>query len=230
MKAKHAFSSRLGWGSLASAVGLLLAGGGAAQTPSDGSLEEITVTGTRIRVTDGMAEPVPVTTMTPEELKSFEPGSTIAEQLDALPQFFNSGTAQRGGPGLFGDGGGSYLDMRGLGRDRTLVLFDGLRVPPADKRGQVNGRSIGGLRRGRARRRDELRARPRLRGHQIQRRHGRQRFQQRRPELQRLVRGRFRDRRAAQHHWVDRDASRRRGQSQSRRPRPRLVSALGLRE
>ena len=28
--------------------------------------------------------------------------------------------------------------MRGLGRDRTLVLFDGLRVPPADKRGQVN--------------------------------------------------------------------------------------------
>jgi iron complex outermembrane receptor protein len=138
MKAKYAFCSRLGWGSLASAVGLLLAGGGAAQTPSDGSLEEITVTGTRIRVTDGMAEPVPVTAMTPEELKIFEPGSTIAEQLDALPQFFNSGTAQRGGPGLFGDGGGSYLDMRGLGRDRTLVLFDGLRVPPADKRGQVN--------------------------------------------------------------------------------------------
>jgi outer membrane receptor protein involved in Fe transport len=27
---------------------------------------------------------------------------------------------------------------KSLGRDRTLVLFDGLRVPPADKRGQVN--------------------------------------------------------------------------------------------
>jgi iron complex outermembrane receptor protein len=138
MKAKHAFSSRLVWGPLASAIGLLLAGGGAAQTAPDGSPEEITVTGTRIRATDGMAEPVPVTTMTTQELALYAPGSTVAEQLDALPQFFNSGTAQRGGPGLFGDGGGSYLDMRGLGRDRTLVLFDGLRVPPADKRGQVN--------------------------------------------------------------------------------------------
>lgn len=101
-------------------------------------LEEVTVTGSRIRRTDGMAEPTPVTTLTPAELSTFEPGSTVAEQLDALPQFFTTGTAQRGGPALFGDGGGSYLDMRGLGRDRTLVLLDGLRLPPADKRGQVN--------------------------------------------------------------------------------------------
>jgi iron complex outermembrane receptor protein len=127
--------------SVAAALVPLLGAGGAAhaQGGADAPVpEEITVTGTRIRMTDGMAEPVPVTTMTPDELKTFAPGSTVAEQLDALPQFFNTGTAQRGGPGLFGDGGGSYLDMRGLGRARTLVLFDGLRVPPADKRGQVN--------------------------------------------------------------------------------------------
>jgi outer membrane receptor protein involved in Fe transport len=124
---------------LAAAIGSLLVGGGAAaQAPAEPSVEEITVTGTRIRRTDGMAEPVPVTTLTVQELALFEPGGTVAEQLDALPQFFNTGTAQRGGPAFFGDGGGSYLDMRGLGRDRTLVLFDGLRVPPADKRGQVN--------------------------------------------------------------------------------------------
>ena len=108
-----------------------------AQT-TDQVIEEITVTGTRIRRTDGMAEPTPVTTVTTAELSVFEPGGTVAEQLDALPQFFSTGTAQRGGPALFGDGGGSYLDMRGLGRDRTLVLLDGLRLPPADKRGQVN--------------------------------------------------------------------------------------------
>jgi len=101
-------------------------------------LEEITVTGTRLRVTDGMAEPTPVTSMTPLELMDFEPGGTVAEQLDALPQFFATGTAQRGGATLFGDGGGSYLDMRGLGRNRTLVLLDGSRVVPADKRGTVN--------------------------------------------------------------------------------------------
>jgi iron complex outermembrane recepter protein len=138
MKAKSAFSSQLGWGTLASAVGLLLAGGSAAQTASDASLEEITVTGTRIRATDGMAQPVPVTTLSIQELALYEPGSTIAEQLDALPQFFQTSTAQRGGPALFGNGGGSYLNMRGLGPERTLVLFDGFRMPPADKRGSVN--------------------------------------------------------------------------------------------
>ena len=100
--------------------------------------EEITVTGTRVRRTDGMAEPVPVTTLSPAELQLFEPGSTVAEQLDALPQFFLTSTAQRGGPALFGNGGGSYLNMRGLGPERTLVLFDGYRMPPADKRGSVN--------------------------------------------------------------------------------------------
>lgn len=104
----------------------------------DAELEEVTITGSRIRATDGMAEPTPVTSLTPLELMNFEPGGTVAEQLDALPQFFATGTAQRGGNGLFGDGGGSYLDMRGLGRNRTLVLLDGSRIVPADKRSTVN--------------------------------------------------------------------------------------------
>src|SRR5690606_28604070 len=39
---------------------------------------------------------------------------------------------------LFGTAGGSYLDMRNLGTQRTLVLLDGSRVVPADKRGSVN--------------------------------------------------------------------------------------------
>src|SRR5690606_31234780 len=101
-------------------------------------LEEISVTGTRIRATDGMAMPVPVTALTTAELTTFEPGGTIAQQLAALPHFFGTQTAQRGGGTLFGTGGGSYLDMRSLGTQRTLVLFDGSRVVPADKRGSVN--------------------------------------------------------------------------------------------
>lgn len=109
-----------------------------AQQEATEALEEITVTGSRIRMTDGMAAPTPVTSVTVQELANFEPGGTIAEQLDALPQFFATGTAQRGGPALFGDGGGSYLDMRGLGRNRTLVLLDGSRIVPADKAGTVN--------------------------------------------------------------------------------------------
>ena len=71
-KPQHAFVSRMGSSSLAGAIALLLAGGTAAQTPADAALEEITVTGTRIRATDGMAEPVPVTTLTVQELALFE--------------------------------------------------------------------------------------------------------------------------------------------------------------
>ena len=101
-------------------------------------LEEIQVTGSRIRATDGMVMPTPVTAMSTEELASFQPGSTVAEQLDTLPQFFGNGSSQRGGGVLFDSAGGSYLNMRNLGNNRTLVLFDGSRVVPADKRGSVN--------------------------------------------------------------------------------------------
>jgi outer membrane receptor protein involved in Fe transport len=102
------------------------------------ALEEIQVTGSRIRLTDGMATPTPVTALTTSELQSFEPGATVAEQLDALPQFFNSQTAQRGGLALSGTAGASFLNMRNIGTNRTLVLLDGARMAPADKRGPVN--------------------------------------------------------------------------------------------
>jgi len=101
-------------------------------------VEEISVTGSRIRITSGMATPVPVTVMTRDELTSFNPGGTLVEQMDTLPQFFNSGSSQRGGGILFGPAGGSYLNMRNLGTNRTLILMDGSRLPAADKRGSVN--------------------------------------------------------------------------------------------
>ena len=101
-------------------------------------LEEIQVTGSRIRTTDGMAAPTPVTAIAINDLQDFEPGGTVAEQLDALPQFFGTQSAQRGGGALFGSAGGSFLNMRSLGANRTLVLLDGSRVVPADKAGSVN--------------------------------------------------------------------------------------------
>lgn len=101
-------------------------------------IEEISVTGSRIRMTDGMASPVPVTAVTTGELQSYDPGGSVSEQLSNLPQFFSTQSAQRGGGILFGSGGGSYMNMRNLGSVRTLILFDGSRLPPADKRGSVN--------------------------------------------------------------------------------------------
>jgi len=100
--------------------------------------EEIIVTGTRVRQTSGMAAPTPVTVMSMTELNELNPGSTIAEQLDELPQFFATPTAQRGGNAVSTTAGGSYLNLRGMGLNRTLVLLDGTRVAPADANGSVN--------------------------------------------------------------------------------------------
>ncbi len=109
---------------------------GVAQAAED--LEEIQVTGTRIRTTDGMVQPTPVTAVTTEEMRNFDPGSSVSEQLDNLPQFLNTQTAQRGGGTLFADAAGSYLNLRNMGKQRTLVLFDGSRVVPADRASTVN--------------------------------------------------------------------------------------------
>ncbi|MGV3592231.1 MAG: TonB-dependent receptor plug domain-containing protein, partial [Gammaproteobacteria bacterium] len=111
--------------SIASAV-LVTSGVQAAE-----ELEEIQVTGTRIRTTDGMVQPTPVTAVTTDEMRNFDPGSSVSEQLDQLPQFLNTQTAQRGGATLFGDAAGSYLNLRNMGKQRTLVLFDGSRIVPA---------------------------------------------------------------------------------------------------
>jgi iron complex outermembrane receptor protein len=103
----------------------------------DAALEEVRVTGTRIRQTSGMITPTPVTAITIGELADFRPDSTLAEQLDQLPQFFQTQSAQRGGV-ISGTGGGSNVNMRGIGGNRTLVLLDGSRVVPNDRTNVVN--------------------------------------------------------------------------------------------
>jgi iron complex outermembrane recepter protein len=119
------------------AMALMLSSHLYAQQPAP-EMEEISVTGTRIRTTDGMVTPTPVTAVTTQEMRNFDPGSSVSEQLDTLPQFLNTQTAQRGGGTLFGDAAGSYLNLRNMGKQRTLVLFDGSRTVPADRAGTVN--------------------------------------------------------------------------------------------
>ena len=109
-----------------------------AQQATPAAVEEIQVTGSRVRLQDGMTAPTPVTAITTAELKDFNPGSTMAAQLSKLPQFFDTPNAQRGGNAISTTGGGSYLNLRGMGLNRTLVLLDGTRVAPADAQGSVN--------------------------------------------------------------------------------------------
>ncbi|MES2623892.1 MAG: TonB-dependent receptor [Pseudomonadota bacterium] len=143
IKGKPHVSNRLGVrrlivSTLAAAVSAAITGAPSALAQEDPSLEEITVTGSRIRQQSGFETPIPVTTMTTEELFDFEPGNTVSEQLDALPQFFNNTGLQQVSTAQVATSGSTSLNIRNLGGNRTLVLFDGIRVVPAAKEGAVN--------------------------------------------------------------------------------------------
>ena len=98
-----------------SALALATLAGSPARAADEATLEEITVTGSRIRQETGMTTPVPVTSVTTEDLKMSNPGASLVDQLDKLPQLFQTESAQRGSGALFGNAGGSYVNLRGLG-------------------------------------------------------------------------------------------------------------------
>jgi outer membrane receptor protein involved in Fe transport len=106
-----------------------------AQDDEAGSDEVVMVTGSRI-VGSGMQTPTPVTAVTSVELAKMDPGNMI-DALDQLPQFFNNTTATDRG-NFLGPAGGAFLNVRGLGTDRTLTLLDGRRMPPSDRNSAVD--------------------------------------------------------------------------------------------
>jgi iron complex outermembrane recepter protein len=121
-----------------SALAALCAGAaalGQEPAPENQGPEEITVTGSRI-VRTGMQTPTPVTAVTGQELAKIEPGNMV-DALSQLPQFLNNTTATNRSNFLTA-AGGAFLNVRGLGTDRTLVLLDGRRVPPSDRNSSVD--------------------------------------------------------------------------------------------
>ncbi|MEY4641410.1 MAG: hypothetical protein RLZZ227_1404, partial [Pseudomonadota bacterium] len=123
---------------LSAAVTSILAASASTTYAQDPELEEIQVTGSRIRQNSTFTSPTPVTAVTTEQLFNFEPGNNIARQLSALPQFFGNVSVQNVGTQLVSTSGTSSLNLRSLGAGRTLVLLDGIRVVPAAKDGAVN--------------------------------------------------------------------------------------------
>ncbi len=123
---------------LSAAVATILAGFTGSTYAQDAQLEEITVTGSRIRQTSGFETPTPVTAISTDEMFEFAPGNNIARQLSALPQFFGNVSVQNVGTQLVSTSGTSSLNLRSLGANRTLVLLDGIRVVPAAKDSLVN--------------------------------------------------------------------------------------------
>jgi outer membrane receptor protein involved in Fe transport len=119
----------------------LTAGGSAAfaqqaqqQADQQRPLEEIEITGTRI-ISSGMTAPTPVTTVQATELQYMSPGNLI-ESLGELPQFFNNQTTEQVNGGQ--NSGGSNVNLRGAGTNRTLVLLDGRRVTPSNRFGSAD--------------------------------------------------------------------------------------------
>src|SRR3990167_9843307 len=98
----------------------------------------IVVTGSRI-ARPTLASPVPLTSVTAEELTS-QGDVSLGDSLNELPSLRN--TFSQGNSSLFiGTAGLTILDLRGLGVDRTLVLVNGKRHVtslPGDYLGDVN--------------------------------------------------------------------------------------------
>ncbi|MDA5194998.1 TonB-dependent receptor [Govanella unica] len=85
---------------------------------------EIVVTGSRV-ARNGFEAPTPMTVLTAEEM-SLSASPNVADALNKLPILRPSLTASSTTSNS-NYSGGNYLDLRGLGANRTLVLVDGKR-------------------------------------------------------------------------------------------------------
>ena len=122
--------------SLISLPGVLIA-----QEPQEArALEEIVVTGTRLRA-DGFEAPTPVTSTPIADLRQSNP-TNIVDALQELPQFIGSRSFNSGGKAGISSGRGQTLDLRNFGSQRTLILLDGIRLPPTTYTGFVNSEII----------------------------------------------------------------------------------------
>ncbi|MEJ1961700.1 MAG: TonB-dependent receptor plug domain-containing protein [Gammaproteobacteria bacterium] len=95
----------------------------------DLSLQQVVVTGSRV-ATNGARAPTPVTVVSSEELQQSAPTS-IVDALNKLPQMLNSNTPASNNGSTTGTVGQTFLNLRSLGANRTLILLDGARLVPS---------------------------------------------------------------------------------------------------
>lgn len=99
--------------------------------------DTIVVTGSRIE-RDGYSAPTPVSVITAKELKAEAPAN-ISDFVNTLPAVRGSGTSASSNGSLSnGAAGINSVNLRNLGANRTLVLFDGQRSVASTTTGQVD--------------------------------------------------------------------------------------------
>lgn len=97
-------------------------------------LEEIQITGSRITRTT-METPTPVTTIQAADLANMAPGALI-DGLSQMPMFYGNATPEQTVGGQ--NSGGSNVNMRGAGANRTLVLLNGRRMVSSNRFGSAD--------------------------------------------------------------------------------------------
>lgn len=109
---------------------------------SDASVQEVTITGSRIRRRD-LESPTPVVTVERDTIRN-SAFTSVDQVLNELPQFV-AGAINGGGAGLSGEfdagdvqptatnsPGAATINLRGLGANRSLTLIDGRRGQPSN--------------------------------------------------------------------------------------------------
>ena len=131
-----------------SAAALLTALPALAQTPAPQSaqsnaaaVEEIIVTGTRV-IRDGYEAPTPLTVIGVEQIEAAA-RPNIADYVNTLPALAGSTTPANSSRSVSAGGAGlNFLNLRGLGTNRTLVLLDGQRSVGSQPTGETDINNI----------------------------------------------------------------------------------------
>jgi iron complex outermembrane receptor protein len=117
---------------------LLIPSAQAQEAPPANNVESVVVSGSRISI-GGFQAPTPVTVVDTEKLES-NAYANITDDVRQLPQV-NSPPASFGvsqGAASPGTAGANLLNLRNLGINRTLVLFDGQRIVNSNLTGGVD--------------------------------------------------------------------------------------------
>ncbi|MEY4966273.1 MAG: hypothetical protein RL274_1856 [Pseudomonadota bacterium] len=118
----------------------LMAATAPAQAQLNGGVESVVVSGSRL-VSNGAQAPTPVTVISAEQLELAAPRNVV-DGLLQLPAFKGSLSVANQSTGTTASNGAGYLNLRGLGVQRTLVLLDGRRMVPASSAGSVDAAQI----------------------------------------------------------------------------------------
>ena len=118
------------------AAGNATPGAVAEAAPNPEGEREITVTGSLIKNPNLVrATPVIVTTSEEIELRQSNVAEDVLREIPGIVPSIGSAVNN-------GNGGASFVDLRGLGPSRNLVLLDGNRIVPADLSGAVDLNNI----------------------------------------------------------------------------------------